>query len=142
MLAFVVWNVAAGIASLDHEVSAVPIEPVVDETFLGIQVADNTHDQFINNAELRLAMNEGFTKTNPVRKYQMEVIWLQDGQHPDTGKPAVLVTVQPGQGEIPSPPFVPVAVRRWEPDPNKEYVLDELKEMLRKAVHPSPYHNR
>ena len=131
ILAFVVWNVASGIASFQDERAPVRIEQVVDRQFLGIQVADHTRDQFMNNAYLRLAMNEGYTKSNPVRKYQMETIWLQDGQHPETGEPAVLISVQPGRGEIPSPPFVPVAVRRWEPDPDEQFVLDELQEMRR-----------
>ena len=131
VLALAIWSVASGIASFDDERSTVRIEQVVDGTFLGIEVADHTRDHYMNNAELRLAMNEGIAKSNPIRKHQMETIWLQDGQHPDTGAPAVLVTVQPGVGEIPSPPFVPVAVRRWEPSPNEEYVLDELQEMRR-----------
>ncbi len=131
ILAFVIWNVASGIASFQDERSPVRIEQVVDNEFLGIQVADNTRDKYMNNAELRLAMNEGYMKSNAVRRYQMHTIWLQDGQHPETGAPAVLITVQPGVGEIPSPPFVPVAVRRWEPGPDEEFVLDELREMRR-----------
>ncbi|MDA1049269.1 MAG: hypothetical protein O3C40_02165 [Planctomycetota bacterium] len=134
VLALVIWNIASGIAHFNDERSAVRIEQLVDGTFLGIEVADNTHDQFMNNVELRLAMNEGFTKSNSVRKYQMGMIWLQDGQHPDTGTPAVLVTVEPGRGEIPSPPFVPVAVRRWEPGSDEEYVLDDLQTM--RLVYP------
>lgn len=129
VLALVIWSIASGIASFQDERSPMRIEQVVDGKFLGIQVADNTRDRYMNNAELRLAMNEGYTKSNPVRKYQMNTIWLQDGQHPETGAPAVLITVQPGQGEIPSPPFVPVAVRRWEPGPDEEFVLDELNAM-------------
>jgi hypothetical protein len=131
VFALVIWSIASGIASFQDEQVPVRIEQVVDGTFLGIQVADNTRDKYMNNAELRLAMNEAYTQSNPVRRYQMNTIWLQDGQHPDTGAPAVVITVQPGQGEIPSPPFVPVAVRRWEPGPDEEFVLDELQEMRR-----------
>jgi len=129
VLAIVIWNIASGIAHFNDELSTVSIEQVVDGKFMGIEVADNTRDQYMNNAALRLAMNESFVKSNTVRKYQMGTIWLQDSQHPETGEPAVLVTVEPGRGEIPSPPFVPVAVRRWEPDPNDEYLLDDLQNM-------------
>ena len=80
MLALFAWNIAAGISSFENTTSEVSIAPVVGDRFLGIQVADNTHDQYLSNAELRLAMNEGFKASNSVRRYQMGMIWLQDSQ--------------------------------------------------------------
>ncbi len=129
ILGLLAWNIASTISSFDDNTSAVSIEPLIDDTFLGIQVEDHTHDQYINNAELRLAMNEGFKASNSIRRYQMQTIRLQDSQNSGTGEPVVLVTVEPGHGEIPSPPFEPVAVHRWEPGPKDDYPPDELREM-------------
>ncbi|MBC8356522.1 MAG: hypothetical protein H8E66_31465 [Planctomycetes bacterium] len=129
VVGLLIWNAASVISSFDDQTSAVSIEQIVDGQFLGVKVADNTSDQYMNNVELRLAMNEGFKASNSIRKYQMNTIWLHDGQHPDSGTPAVLITVQPKRGELPDPPFEPVAVRRWEPDPQSDVHLDALPEM-------------
>jgi hypothetical protein len=129
VVALLVWNTAASFSSLDDTVSAVTIEPIVDDTFLGIQVEDKTHDQYMKNAGLRLAMNEAFKASNSVRRYQMARISLQDGQHAETGEAAVLVIVVLRAKELPQPPFEPVAIRRWQPDPDKDFPLDELQTM-------------
>ena len=129
VVALLVWNTASAVSSIDDTASVVSVEQVVDGKYLGIEIADKTHDHYMSNAALRLAMHEAVEAANPVRRYQMGTIWLHDGQHAESGSPAVMVTIAPTLHEIPSPAFEPVAVRRWKPDPNVTYDLDALPQM-------------
>lgn len=116
------------------EPPSVAVEPVVNGMFLKIPVADQTRDQMLINPWLRLAMNTGHRAATSVRRYQIADILVRDGQHPETGEPAVLVMITPKAHEYPDPPFDPVAIRRWKPPADRYYSLDRIAEMQR--VHP------
>jgi hypothetical protein len=115
LIGFFAWSVVASITAYDEDKPLAGIEKVENGKFLGLKVHDNTSDKIMQNPYLRLAMNEGFRSADVVRRHQMGEIWLHDGQHPDSGEPAVMITVEPKPHEIPRPPFESVAVRRWKP---------------------------
>jgi hypothetical protein len=115
VVGLLVWRTASRVREYDEQSPSVAVEPILDGRFLGLQLNDRTRDQFGHNAWLRMAMNEGFTAADSVRRFQMEAIHLQEGQHPATGEPAVLVSIEPKEFEMPDPPFATVAVRRGRP---------------------------
>jgi len=124
-VALIAWRLTASISAYEEEAPA-GVEQVVDGRFLGLKVYDNTSDKIMQNSFLRLAMNEGFRSADVVRRHQMDEIWLQDGQHPESGDPAVIVVVKPKPHEVPRPPFEPIGVRRWRPEEGKVYNAEDL----------------
>jgi hypothetical protein len=128
------WRIVASITAYEKDKPLAGIEKVEEEKFLGLKVHDNTSDQIMQNPYLRLAMNEGFRSADVVRRHQMEEIWLHDGQHPDSGDPAVIITVKPRPHEVPRPPFESIAVRRWKPaegDPKYDAKAVALRQLTR-----------
>jgi hypothetical protein len=131
-IALVAWRVASTISMTEEQLVPAGIEQVSSSgEFLGLQVFDETHDGYIENPWLRLAMNEGFSASTSVRQYQAESISLRDSSHGETGAAAVLVNVELKRFERPVPPYEPVLVRRWSPQPGEPEVEETVRESVR-----------
>lgn len=127
--AWIVWHITRAIIAVDKAGPMVGLAEVSGGKFLGLHVEDKTHDQFLENPWLRVALREALEGADPVRRFQMDELWLQDGQHPETGESAVLVLVKPKPLESPDPPLTPIAVRRWKPPRGEVYNTQKLADL-------------
>jgi hypothetical protein len=113
------------------------VPEAVDGRFLGLEIQDQTRDHFIQNPWLRKAIQDGRRVSDAFRRHQLDQICLLEGQHGDSGESAVMIMLVPKPHEIPDPPFEPVAVRRWQPEPGKVYTAARLAELqLSQPPHP------
>lgn len=131
VLGGLVWRFTTAISKTENHVFPVGVaELTTTGEYLGMQVVDETRDQYLKNPWLRLAMNEGFSAATAARRSDAGSIVLRDGTHPEDGAAAVIVTLKPKPFHLPNPPFDPVAVRRGSVEPGAT-TGDELEEVLR-----------
>ncbi|MBP87802.1 MAG: hypothetical protein CMJ64_13945 [Planctomycetaceae bacterium] len=131
-VALFAWRITSAISRTEEQLVPAGVEEVSSSgEFLGLRVFDETHDGYINNPWLRMAMNEGFSASTSVRQYQAESISLRDAQHDETGEAAVLVNVEVKRFERPVPAYEPVVVRRWSPERGAFDAAENVREALR-----------
>jgi hypothetical protein len=135
LLGYLSWQMATDVAELEPPEVGVP--SVEHGMFLDILIDDRTRDKFASNVWLRQAMNAGHQAAVASRRYQMDKISFKEGQHPETGEPAVIVIITPKAQETPLPAFEPIAVRRWEPR-EKNYGSQESLAALQRIRQPNP----